>query len=429
MEPARVCQRSGHIVRGRSTSDDQYSHPGISGPHCAPRAKEIDVALMTGGIDKPYVHGLATGLAAKGIRMDVIGSDDLDSEAMRSTSGLRFISLLQTKERRGLVAKVVRVFGNYGRLLKYAATAKPRVFHILWNYKIQALDRTFVILFYRILGKKVVLTAHNVNAGKRDNNDCLFNRLTLHIQYRLVHKIFVHTQKMALELQRDFRVPNSSIVLIPFGINNAAPRTELTRDEARRRLGIGVADKTLLFFGAIRPYKGLEYLVDAFLQLVAECQEYRLVIAGSPHTASQEYFRQIERRIDGSSAQSRIIQVIRYIPDDDVELYFKAADISILPYTDIYQSGVLLLAYSFGLPVLAANVGSIQDDVVEGYTGFLCTPRDSEDLARKVRLYFGSELYQSLAERRQSIISYAAESHSWEVVADTTSLVYGQLLN
>ena len=67
----------------------------------------------------------------------------------------------------------------YAKLIRYAATAKPRIFHILWNNKFEFFDRTLLMLYYRLLGKKIVLTVHNVNAGRRDSKDTRLNRLTL----------------------------------------------------------------------------------------------------------------------------------------------------------------------------------------------------------------------------------------------------------
>src|SRR5262249_48397428 len=156
---------------------------------------------------------------------------------------------------------------------------KAPIFHILWNSKVEYFDRTLLILYYKSLGKKIVLTVHNVNAGKRDGNDSALNRATLRMQYRLMDHIFVHTEKMKQELIEEFDVRAEKISVIPFGINNSVPDTELTSAEAKRKLGIKKSDKTILFFGAIRPYKGLEYLAEAFAQLSAEDKHYRLIIA------------------------------------------------------------------------------------------------------------------------------------------------------
>ena len=97
----------------------------------------------------------------------------------------------------------------YAKLIRYAATAKPRIFHILWNNKFEFFDRTLLMLYYRLLGKRIVLTLHNVNAGRRDSKDTRLNRLTLRIQYRLADHIFVHTEKMKLELIEEFGVARS----------------------------------------------------------------------------------------------------------------------------------------------------------------------------------------------------------------------------
>src|SRR6202043_640122 len=96
-------------------------------------------------------------------------------------------------------------------------------------------------------------------------------------------------------------------------------------------------------------------------------------------------------------------QKIEFVPDGETELYFKAADVLVLPYTHIFQSGVLFLGYNFGLPVIASDVGSLKEDIVEGKSGFVCKPRDPADLVKRIEDYFSSELYQQLAMRRQDI--------------------------
>ena len=102
--------------------------------------------------------------------------------------------------------KLFRVILYYVRLLRYAATAEPRIFHILWNNKFQLFDRTLLMLYYKGLGKKTVLTVHNVNAGQRDANDSWLNRFSLKAQYHLVDHLFVHTDKMKRELVSAFSI-------------------------------------------------------------------------------------------------------------------------------------------------------------------------------------------------------------------------------
>ena len=397
-------------------------------PATASTSVEQQIVVLTGGYDKPYVMGLTQALAAQNVWMDVVGGDAIDSPALRATQRLRFVNLIGSREGGSLAAKVSRVLAYYARLIRYAATAEPKIFHILWNNKFEFFDRTLLMLYYRLLGKKIVFTAHNVNAGKRDGNDSFMNRLTLRAQYRLCDAIFVHTEKMRGELIKDFGVGAEKVHMIPFGINNSVPDTALTSSQARQQLGIGKDEKTILFFGALRPYKGLEYLVKAFLQLAANHPEYRLIIAGERRRESGDYPEEVLREIGDNAFRDRVLQVIRFIPDEQAELYFKAADVLALPYTNVFQSGVLFTAYGFGLPVVATDVGSMSEEVIVGKTGFLCEACDPRGLASAIEEYFASDLFRSLQRRRPEIREWAAARHSWSIVGETTCGVYAELL-
>src|SRR4030095_7862483 len=309
------------------------------------------------------------------------------------------------------MAKALRVFTYYLRLIRYAARARPKLFHILWNNKFQFFDRTLLMLYYRMLGKKVVLTAHNVNAGERDVNDSYLNRISLKVQYGLSDHIFVHTEKMKSELVSDFCIAESKVSVVPFGINNTVPDTTLSIAEAKRQLGISGADRTLLFFGNIASYKGLEYLISAFAELLNKDRSYRLIIVGKPK-GSEGYWKQIQQGIARSGIRDRVIERIECIPDEETELFFKAADVLILPYTRVFQSGVLFLGYSFGLPAIASDVGTLKKEIIEGQTGFVFKPQDSADLASKIDQYFKSELFRNLDTRRAEIKAYANDGYS-----------------
>jgi D-inositol-3-phosphate glycosyltransferase len=393
--------------------------------------REIEVGLLTGGQDRHYAFGLATALVSKGVSLDLIGSDEVDSPELHATPNLTFLNFRKNGTQGAhLLNKIFRVLSYYVKLIRYAAISRPKVFHILWNNKFQLFDRTLLMLYYRLLRKKIVFTAHNVNAGRRDSADTFLNRLSLRIQYRLSDSIFVHTEKMKRELHEDFGVSEEAITVIPYGINNAVPDTDLTPSEARQRLGIGRDDKVILFFGAIVPYKGLDLLVSAFHRIANRNLDYRLVIAGRSRggPSSKTYLEQIQQTNRQSGNYSRVIQKIEYIPDEETEVYFKAADVIALPYTEIFQSGILFLAYSFGLPVVASDVGSFKEDIIEGRTGFLCRRSDPIDLAAVLERYFESDLFKNLTLRRQEIKEYAYATHSWDAVADITRHIYDRLL-
>ena len=388
----------------------------------------LRVAVLTGGGDKPYALGLASSLISQGVAFDFIASDDLDTPELRQNPLVRVLNLRgDMRPDVGTPRKVLRVLTYYGRLLRYAATAQPKLFHTLWNNKLELLDRTLLLLYYRFLGKRITFTVHNVNARQRDGNDTWLNRLTLRIQYHLTDHLFVHTEQMKRDLQSDFGVPAGKISVIPFGINSTVPNTNLTPSEARLRLGLTDRQKVVLFFGNIAPYKGLEYLIEAMALLVQTGPDYRLIIAGRPKNCTT-YWEAIQKRILSAGLQTSVVQKIEYVPDADTEIYFKAADAVVLPYTHIFQSGVLFLGYNFGLPVIASDVGSLKEDILEGRTGFVCQPRDAADLAKSIETYFSSALYRQLGTRRKDIQAFANEKYSWTTVGEITRAVYGRLL-
>ena len=154
-----------------------------------------------------------------------------------------------------------------------------------------------------------------------------------------------------------------------------------------------------------------------------------MIIAGRLDARSGErYWNSIRESVNADVQQGRVLLRAEFIPDEQTEVYFKAADVLVLPYRNIYQSGVMFLGHSFGLPVLAADVGSLKEEIVEGKTGFLFKPEDPTDLARTIKRYFASDLFLNLASRRQEIQEYAAARHSWEVVGRMTMGVYAELL-
>jgi D-inositol-3-phosphate glycosyltransferase len=386
------------------------------------------VAILTGGGDRPYALGLAMGLIAEGVSFDFIGSDDLESPELRRSPQVSVLNLRgdmhpDVPELR----KVGRLVRYYYRLIAYAVASPARVFHVLWNNRLEYVDRTLLLSFYKLLGKRIVFTVHNVNIRMRDGNDTLANRLTLRYQYWLVDHLFVHTARMADELLSQFGVPLAKISVIPFGINSTVPDTSMTAAEGRTRLGIDASDKVMLFFGNITRYKGLEYAVEAMPAVLARHPEARLVIAGRPK-GEEAYWANIERRIDVLGLHARVTRRIEYVSDAEIEVFFKAADLLVLPYTHVFQSGVLFLGYNFGLPVVATDVGALREEIVDGETGFVCAPGDPASLAAAIDRYFSGELFSELAQRRPAIRDYAAERYSWATVASVTRGVYEQLL-
>src|SRR5439155_3733390 len=155
--------------------------------------------------------------------------------------------------------------------------------------------------------------------------------------------------------------------------------------------------------------------------------DYRLIIVGAPDRC-ERYWGPIREAIREDVQKGLVLLRDEFIPDDETELYLKVADVLVLPYRYIYQSGVLFLGHSFGLPVIAADVGCLRAEIVEGKTGFIFRREDPIDLAKVIDRYFASDLYADLNCRRPQIRDYATERHSWEVVGQITMRVYADLI-
>lgn len=386
------------------------------------------VSLLTGGDDPHYAHGLARALLESGIQVEFVGSDRLDAPFLHDDPRVEFLNLRgdQTEEVPAW-HKVGRILRYYARLLRHAVDSRARVFHVLWNNKFDFVDRVLLMAWYRLCGRRIVLTAHNVNVAARDGHDSAWNRATLRYQYRACSHIFVHTELMRAELVEHFGVDPARVSLIPFGLNDAVPVTSLSRAEARARLGFAHDDKVALAFGQIAPYKGVEFAVEA-LGLLGESQpRLKLLVAGKVKQGQEAYWAKVEKLIGERRLGGRVTRHVRHIPDEDIEVYFKCADVLLMPYVNVFQSGVLFLGYSFGLPVVASDAGSLDRDVEVGRTGYVCRSGDPVSLARAIERFFGGELYANAEASRAAIKAHLEATHSWSKGAEITSSVYRRL--
>jgi glycosyltransferase involved in cell wall biosynthesis len=330
----------------------------------------------------------------------------------------------------GPLAKGWRVLSYYGRLLAFAARTDAPLFHVLWFRKFLLLEGVLLTAYFKLLGKKVVFTAHNVDQQARDGRSgTLRNRLALVFLYRVLDQILVHTPQMKAELTRRFGVPAGKVDIVPLGINDVIPVAEVTRREARRELGLRADERVLLFFGNIAPYKGVEDVLRALATLVREGDRFTLVLGGAvKDKGCQAYWEELESLIERHQLRDYVRKEVRWIPDREVGFFFKAADVAVLPYRRVYQSGVVALSYAQGVPVIASDAGSLMGDVVEGKTGFVFRSGDVEDLARTIRKFFASDLFHDLEARSEKIRAYGAEAYSWGRNGDVTCAAYERLL-
>lgn len=245
--------------------------------------------------------------------------------------------------------------------------------------------------------------------------------------YTIVDRIIVHTPKMKEYLCSLFHISPEKVVVIPHGINIRVWKKGTTHIEARRQLCIEPTAHVVLFFGQIDEYKGVEILIDAAGLLVKEDPSIMLIIAGKPRRQS-DYVSKLRTQAAKRLTERNVKLKLQFIPVDEVETYFTAADCVVLPYKRIFQSGVIFLAYRFGVPIIATDVGSFREDIIDGVTGFICNPDDVEDMAAKLRIFFKSDLFRQRETTRAHISKLAEQKYSWIDIGRQTYKVYTSLV-
>ncbi len=160
--------------------------------------------------------------------------------------------------------------------------------------------------------------------------------------------------------------------------------TALPSGQAREKLGLPHQGKVLLFFGFIRPYKGLDLLIEAFGQLGGD---YHLLIAGEPYGSFDKY----QKLIDASPNKERIHLFVEYIDNERVPLFFSASDLCVLPYKSATQSGITNISFHFNLPVVATDVGGLRETVRDQETGLIVPEPSGEAIAEGIRQFFRME--------------------------------------
>lgn len=174
----------------------------------------------------------------------------------------------------------------------------------------------------------------------------------------------------------------------------------LSKTEARKKLGLDEKKKILLFFGYVRPYKGLMNLIDAMPLLLQEDHNYFLLIVGEFYESKEKYIERIKEQ----GITKNVLIIDEFVPNEEVSIYYLAADLVVLPYNSATQSGILNIAYGFKKPVVVTKVGGLPELVEEGKTGFLVEPQNSIALAEGIKKYFSASNTEDFARNIETFI-------------------------
>ena len=226
--------------------------------------------------------------------------------------------------------------------------------------------------------------------------------------------IVMHSENLAARLRELFPEHEPKIAALTHGTDLPEVPAEQDREQARSWLGVSREQPLLLFFGMIKPYKGLEDLLAA-LPAVLQCTPgVRLCIAGEPLTDMRGVLEKIAKLPDQT-----VISRIGFVPQSEVGRYFAAADLVVAPYREVAASAVVLQAQSYGRPVLATRVGALPQLLGDGSCGFLA----GDDLAEAIIDALSDR--ERLAELGRRGRERVETLHSWEHAAKETLKLYG----
>lgn len=183
----------------------------------------------------------------------------------------------------------------------------------------------------------------------------------------------------------------------------------MDKQHARQEIGIDANKKTILFFGLIRDYKGLDILLEAFSKMD---DAFQLLIAGEVYGERKVYDDLIEQ-----SKNKQVYFVDQFIPSDKVAFYFSASDLCVLPYRTATQSGIKAMCDVFQLPVLASQVGGLAEDIALNENGFIIEDMSPDALAAQINLLFAEDQLENVA--KNLLFQSEKQENEWDEFAES----------
>lgn len=170
-------------------------------------------------------------------------------------------------------------------------------------------------------------------------------------------------------------------------------KSSFSKAEARQKLGLG-SEPLLMYFGLIRPYKGLDILINALGLIKDDLPELSSLMLGEAYEDEQKYRDMIHE----NGLEDRVKFKNAFVSDEDLPIYFAASDVLVLPYRTATQSGIVGIAFQMDRPVIATNVGGLGEYIKEGHTGYLVPPENPEQLAQAISKFFSGDDSQKMSD-------------------------------
>jgi len=363
-----------------------------------------------GGMDY-YDFGLCEGLSQSEIDVTLFTSDETEVSKGSVFAVKKVYKKIYGKDASWI--RAIRYVKGTIQALLICFIQKRTICHFHW-FHVGPLE-LFNILFAKLLRRKVVITAHDVEAFAKGLSVPLFVRFA----YNLCDAVIAHNKVSRQELIEKVGISTDKITVIPHGNYLHALGDIPEKAIAREQMMLPVNANIILFFGQIKDVKGLDVLLEAMRSIVTEFPETILLIAGKVWKTDFSKYAQL---IEDFEISSNCRTDIRYIPDSEVASYYAAADLVALPYHRIYQSGVLLMAMSYRRPVIVSDLPGMLEVVTNKETGLVFKAGDVNHLADTILSAFRNpQLLNELGENGERLMR---EHYDWSDIGKAVAGLY-----
>lgn len=366
----------------------------------------MDVALIDpvgghGGMDH-YDYGLAMGLADHGAQVDYHTSEKTEK---REHNGVHTVfSFGKVWSKKSPISKLFAFLNGYIHSFRSARTKHCEVVHLQF-FSFDLLNTMVVFILNRFSFKTKVLTIHDISSFKNGDKSFFRNYILNSFDKLIVHNQFSFEEIIKVS-------PNTNISIIPHG-NYSHSVSSIPFDPNQSD------ELNLLFFGQIKKVKGLDILLEALHSVVQKTDKVNLVIAGKVWYDDLEYYKSL---IKLYQLEKRVGCHFNYIPNSEVASFFEKADVVVLPYRQIFQSGVLLLAMSYGRAVLASDLPPFKEIIQDNVDGVLFKRENSEDLKSKIESLLNNK--SRLSKLANNATHKLQNEFSWVNIGHQTLKLY-----
>ena len=255
------------------------------------------------------------------------------------------------------------------------------------------------LLKNKIGSEKIISICHNIQPHEKNIVDKSLTKFYLKQFKKFILMSSFVENKLKL-YKNNF---NSRVRFLPINIDY---KTEFKKDDIKIEMGYDYNDKLILFFGLIRPYKGLDNLLYAVKDILLKNDNIKLIIAGEAYESLDKY----KSIINEYDINKNVVWIHEFLSNDMIEKLMIVSDLLVLPYKRASQSGVLSQAWQYNLPSIVTNVGGLSEYVDEGKSGYIVDSNNIHELEQKIVSFFNSDD----SDEMPKYIESNKEKFSWE---------------